>query len=293
MLTRTCFGVAVSLMTLALLGATAAPGAPAPSEPPRPETVAKLIAQLGSDDFRSRREASVKLEKLGGPALPALRKAAKAKIELEVKRRLEGLVARIEKALLRAEEKHWDGLDAARRGIKDRVVKVLTRPALSDQEAVSALYLLTVARPPTAGEAAQARKQIEKSDSRLVGALRLTRSLAQGKEVNLEVAAANGRLVKVRKDLAGEAQLVNRLHRLNSPEMQKITEGVAASLDRAVKSDERLVDLAFLLALSRFPRPVDAASAVAYLKKKAKNRSLAASDLVWALINTKEFLMAP
>src|SRR5262245_7070898 len=114
MLVGRCSGLALSLAALALLGTAAAPGQTAPPNQPPPEAVAKLITQLGAEDFRSRQDATDKLEKLGGPALPTLRKAAKATRELEVKRRLELVIARIEKALLDAEEKHWQALDDPR-----------------------------------------------------------------------------------------------------------------------------------------------------------------------------------
>jgi hypothetical protein len=202
------------------------------------------------------------------------------------------VVLRIEKALLQAEEKHWQPLDAPRRGIKDRMVKILARPALSDHQVVSAVYLLTVGRPPTAQEAIRARKQFTESNSRAVSTLRLTRSLVQGKDVRTEVAAANGRLLQVQKDLAAEGELAKKLQRLNGAETLKMADAIGASLAKSVKTDEQLVDLAFLLALSRFPRANQSATAVAHLKK-LKNRSQAASDVIWALINSREFLVAP
>jgi hypothetical protein len=77
------------------------------TEPPVSESVAKLISQLGAADFRTREQATKELEKVGNSALPALRKAAKGKLELEVKRRIEQLITRIETAPFKAEEKHW------------------------------------------------------------------------------------------------------------------------------------------------------------------------------------------
>jgi WD40 repeat protein len=69
-------------------------------EPPPPTAAAKLIAQLSAADFRSRRQASAELRKLGIPVLPALRRAATAKNEPEVQRRLEWLRSQIEDATL-------------------------------------------------------------------------------------------------------------------------------------------------------------------------------------------------
>ena len=53
--------------------------------------VARLIADLDSDDFATRQKASVELEKLGELALPAYRRALDGKPSLEPRRRLEDL----------------------------------------------------------------------------------------------------------------------------------------------------------------------------------------------------------
>src|SRR5437899_2110442 len=50
-----CFGVAFSLAFLGLMGGTAA------AEKPAPESVAKLIDQLGAEDFNTRQQANEKL----------------------------------------------------------------------------------------------------------------------------------------------------------------------------------------------------------------------------------------
>ena len=98
MLTDKCPCVAMSLAILALMcDAAAGLDQTGPTEEPSPETVAKLIAQLGAAPFRSRQQASDALTKLGDPVLPALRKAAR-KSELEVRRRIELVVIRIQAA---------------------------------------------------------------------------------------------------------------------------------------------------------------------------------------------------
>jgi hypothetical protein len=94
-----CCGVVVSVALLApVYDAAAGPGQTAPAEEPSPEAVAKLIVRLGAAHYPTRQQASAELEKLGRPVLPALRKAAAANTELEVKRRLERVVIRIEAA---------------------------------------------------------------------------------------------------------------------------------------------------------------------------------------------------
>jgi hypothetical protein len=287
-------GVAISLAILALIsGPAVAASQTGPAEQPSPEAVAKLIAQLGAAEFRVREQASFELEKLGGPVLPALRKAATANTELEVKRRIELVVIRIENALLKTEEKHWQDLDAPRRGIKDRLQIILAkRPALGDSQVASAVYLLTVGRSPTDEEVKKAQKQFAHTNGRTISILQLTRSLVQGKEFRTELAAANGRLVKARADVAAEMELANMLQRLNGDEFQKLIGDVAAAVNKAVKTDEQFVDLAFLLVLSRFPKAAETTQAVAHLMKKMQNRATATEDIFWALMNTKEFLQA-
>jgi hypothetical protein len=244
-------------------------------------------------DFRSRQQASEELEKLGAPILPALRKAAPASSTLETKRRIENVVNRIENALLKTEEKRWEDLDTPRRGIKDRLGKILAKtPELSDQQSAAAIYLLTVGRAPTDDEVTRAKKQFAENDGRPANILQLTRSLVQGKEFNAKVAAANGQVLKVQKDLASETELADKLRRINGAGIQNLTSEIAAPLDKAVKSDEQLIDLAFLLVVSRFPTSAESRTAVAHLKR-AERRPAATENIFWALMNTKEFAMAP
>jgi hypothetical protein len=287
-----CSGVAISLGFLAFIGeAAAALGAADLAKQPPPETVAKLIAQLNAATFRARQQASDQLEKLGGSVLPALRRAGTANTEVEVKRRIEVVVTRIENALFKAEEKRWQVLDASRRSIKDRLNKILARtPALSDRQVAVAVYLLTVGRPPTDEEVTRVQKQFTETNGRLASVLQLTRSLVQAKKFRSEIAAVNGRVFKAQKDLTTEKELAKKLHRLNGSEFQKLTNDVAASLNKVVKTDEPLVDLAFLLVLSRFPKANEAKAALAHLKK-TRNRPTATSDLFWSLMNCKEFLI--
>src|SRR3954453_24249902 len=67
-------------MTLALPALTAG------TEPPTPAEIRRLVTQLGSDQFAEREAASRRLEAIGEPALPALRKAT-ANQDPEVRRR--------------------------------------------------------------------------------------------------------------------------------------------------------------------------------------------------------------
>jgi WD40 repeat protein len=58
--------------------------------------IAKLLTALDSDDFDEREAASQELAKLGDLAEPAVRKALEAKPSLEARRRLEGLVNKLD-----------------------------------------------------------------------------------------------------------------------------------------------------------------------------------------------------
>jgi hypothetical protein len=75
--------------------AIALPEVPAVRSGEKPD-VAKLIRQLGSDEFDEREKAQRSLEALGEDDLPALRTAAKKTSDAEVRRRLEDVIAAIE-----------------------------------------------------------------------------------------------------------------------------------------------------------------------------------------------------
>jgi WD40 repeat protein len=83
---------------------TASGEPPAPKEtPPRAEPaqaaeIARLIKQLGSDEFADREKASKRLGEIGEPALPALRKAAgsdDAEVRERARRLIDGIVQKM------------------------------------------------------------------------------------------------------------------------------------------------------------------------------------------------------
>jgi hypothetical protein len=92
---------------------------------------------------------------------------------------------------------------------------------------------------------------------------------------------------------SSEANLAQSLHLLNSSEVQgKLSagDGLAAKLagvkERAREDKIREI---YLRVYSREPLPDEAAVALAHLNK-AKDEKLAFEDILWALVNTKEFL---
>jgi len=90
-----------------------------------------------------------------------------------------------------------------------------------------------------------------------------------------------------------EANLAQSLHLLNSGEVQsKLSAGTgrAANLaaDKARSEEDKVRDL-YVWVYSRQPAADESAVALAHLKKTA-NKQQAFEDILWALINTKEFL---
>lgn len=93
---------------------------------------------------------------------------------------------------------------------------------------------------------------------------------------------------------SGEANLAQSLHLLNSAEIQgKLTSGSgrAATLagDKTRDHGAKIREL-YLLTFSREPSPEEAGIALAHIEKNQQDPKRAYEDIVWALINTKEFL---
>jgi hypothetical protein len=91
----------------------------------------------------------------------------------------------------------------------------------------------------------------------------------------------------------GDASLAQSLHLLNSQDIHgKMSAGVAKELAADAKKPEadKVAEL-YYRAFSRPPSPHELKVALAHVEKfEAKNRQAAYEDIVWALINTKEFL---
>lgn len=245
------------------------------------------IAAGGSNNAKSGEAIIWKMsydkEKVAGSTLPTLRKAEMAQFDSEVRSQIENAV--------KTEDKQWQDLELPRRGIKDRVVKVLgNTPAMSDQQVVSAVYLLTVGRPPTDEEVKRAQKEFGEIKNRPLSVLQITRVLAKGKEFSTEISATNDRLFKMQKDLSTKRGAGETSFLLTADEFQKLTVDCASSVDKAVKTDEQFVDLAYLLALSRFPKATESTQAVTHLKKAA-DRATATKEIFFSLLNSKEFLV--
>jgi hypothetical protein len=68
------------------------------------QRIDKLIADLDSKQFEARERATAELKKLGGLVEPALRKAVVSRPPLEVRRRVEELLDRLDHRILTSEE---------------------------------------------------------------------------------------------------------------------------------------------------------------------------------------------
>jgi hypothetical protein len=90
-----------------------------------------------------------------------------------------------------------------------------------------------------------------------------------------------------------EANLAQALHLLNSDEVQqKLSRagGRAEVMSKDARSDAEKVDELFVWAFSRKPTSEQRQAALAHIAKHAQNKKIAYENIIWALINTKEFV---
>ncbi|OAI54709.1 S-layer protein [Planctomycetaceae bacterium SCGC AG-212-F19] len=90
---------------------------------------------------------------------------------------------------------------------------------------------------------------------------------------------------------SSDASLAQALHLFNSTELLTKVAGPRAKALAADKRphEERIKDL-YLVALSREPSKEETANLLAHIEKKKTNVQQAYEDILWALVNTKEFL---
>jgi hypothetical protein len=90
---------------------------------------------------------------------------------------------------------------------------------------------------------------------------------------------------------SGDSSLAQSLHLYNSVELAKKVAGERLKRLVADKrpAEERLREL-YLIALSREPNEREMAHMTAYLRARPDMQSAAYEDLLWAVLNTKEFL---
>ena len=92
---------------------------------------------------------------------------------------------------------------------------------------------------------------------------------------------------------SSEVSLAQTLHLINSKFMQtKLQEGRAKELAKVTKEEGQIAQLhdLYTIAFSRPPTSSEQRVALAYLKEKSEAPQDAYEDLLWAVLNTKEFL---
>src|SRR6185312_12291746 len=90
-----------------------------------------------------------------------------------------------------------------------------------------------------------------------------------------------------------DTTVVQALHLMNSPNLhRKVTsdDGRAAALAKSGKAPAAIVEELYLLAYCRYPMEAEKAAAIQRFEKKGATRRSAAEDLMWALMNTPEFV---
>jgi hypothetical protein len=93
-----------------------------------------------------------------------------------------------------------------------------------------------------------------------------------------------------------ELSVPQALTLMNGPELAAITDaaqsGLLAALDAPFFDDAQRVEAAFLATLSRWPRDNERTQFVEYVQSKpADQHQRALGDVVWALLNSAEFML--
>jgi hypothetical protein len=89
-----------------------------------------------------------------------------------------------------------------------------------------------------------------------------------------------------------DASLSQSLMLLNSGDVQAKLSSPGSRAEKLAKeprADEQKIDELFWDAFARGPTKQETSSAIAHLKKNATTRQMAYEDIIWALINAKEF----
>jgi hypothetical protein len=90
-----------------------------------------------------------------------------------------------------------------------------------------------------------------------------------------------------------DTTVVQAHHLMNSPTLyKKVTsdEGRCATLAKSKKTPSEIIDELYLLAYCRYPTDNERSNALKRFEKKGATPRTASEDLMWALINTPEFV---
>ena len=109
----------------------------------------------------------------------------------------------------------------------------------------------------------------------------------------LDVFGRPGATTSCECERSQEATLAQSLHLLNSKEVQAKLSATAArpaAMAASSQAIQELIEELYLAAFSRQPTEDELKTASEYLAARSDNRQTAFEDLVWAIINSKEFL---
>jgi hypothetical protein len=122
-----------------------------------------------------------------------------------------------------------------------------------------------------------------------VGSSRLTGTVAYA----LRIFGRPPRTTACDCERAMEPALPQTLFRMTDPTMMQkfaAADGRAAKLAKTKLTNEELVDELFLATLTRLPKPDEKEDAVKHLAG-SRNKTEAITDVLWALVNTREFIL--
>ncbi|OAI39990.1 hypothetical protein AYO40_00850 [Planctomycetaceae bacterium SCGC AG-212-D15] len=247
----------------------------------RAENIRKLIADLGSADAETRATATTKLVELAELAVPALKKAAAANDSLAVRKQAAFVLETIEARL-------WP-----RRAAEIRLGQVLeNNPRLTNADIVRACYLLTTGRNPEKLEAEVAEKRLSRSPNGAEEARKLAHALAGGKAFQPQLAEANVAIFEIQERVAGLDGVKAQALMLQDKALPRKVSDIAASIHAASGKQPAPtpLEVAFLCTLHRFPSPKEVETLDKHLRAQ-KDVDAAFTDVVWALVNTNEFLL--
>jgi len=114
-----------------------------------------------------------------------------------------------------------------------------------------------------------------------------------GREGFLDVFGRPQRISACECERVSEANLAQALHLLNSQEVQdKLSRGNGRAdvLAKDTRPDAEKIEELFMWVFSRRPSAEHLQIAMSHVERHATNKKLAYENLLWALINTKEFL---
>jgi hypothetical protein len=109
----------------------------------------------------------------------------------------------------------------------------------------------------------------------------------------LDVFGRPQRLSACECERVSEANLAQALHLLNSDEVQgKLSRagGRAEALAKDPRPDAEKIEQLFLWAFAHKPAPGQLTMALNHISQHAQNKKLAYENIIWALLNTKEFV---